>query len=208
MKTLFIGYVAALAASPSSMPCGWAGQPRILQGTLGQLLLEQPNWPVAILFYLIHALGIVVFAVPLAASWLSAVLYGALFGFCRLRRLRSHEPGDAARLVAAVSLVDLAWGAVVTAAAAAAAYLAIAQRLERVTGRRYSGCRRTIGDDEAAGRHDLEAAPARIVERGTDQARGDALAFVGRRHLGVGEDQRGRLARDRPRWQGHVGVIS
>ena len=29
---------------------------------LGQLLLDQPNWAVAILFYLVHAVGIVVFA--------------------------------------------------------------------------------------------------------------------------------------------------
>src|SRR5260370_28039100 len=49
---------------------------------LGQLLLEQPNWYAAILFYLVHALGIVVFAVPLAGSWVSAALFGALFGFC------------------------------------------------------------------------------------------------------------------------------
>jgi hypothetical protein len=49
---------------------------------LGQFLLEQPNWCAAILFYLIHALGIVVFAAPLAASWGWAALWGALFGFC------------------------------------------------------------------------------------------------------------------------------
>src|SRR5882724_13360419 len=43
--------------------------------------------------------------------------------------------------------------------------------------------------DETAGRHDLEAALTRIVERGPHQARTDALAFVGRRHLGVREDR-------------------
>ena len=45
------------------------------------------------------------------------------------------------------------------------------------------------GGDEAAGRHDLEAASAGIVERGTDEAPADALALVGRRHLGVREDR-------------------
>ena len=45
------------------------------------------------------------------------------------------------------------------------------------------------GGDKAAGRHDLEAALARIVKRGPHQASADALAFVGRRHLGVREDR-------------------
>ena len=91
---------------------------------LGQLLLEQPNWYAAILFYLVHALGIVVFAVPLAGSWVSAALFGALFGFCvygaydltNLATLRGWPP--------TVSLVDLAWGAAVTSAATVAAFLA------------------------------------------------------------------------------------
>src|SRR4029453_2929728 len=43
-------------------------------------------------------------------------------------------------------------------------------------------------DDEAAGWHDLEAPLVRIGERRADQARGEALAFVLGRHLGVGED--------------------
>jgi uncharacterized membrane protein len=70
---------------------------------LGQLLLDQPNWPVATLFYLIHADGIVFFPVPLAASWLSAASYGALFGF----------------------VVYAAWGAAVSATACLAAFLAM-----------------------------------------------------------------------------------
>src|SRR5882672_4449413 len=43
--------------------------------------------------------------------------------------------------------------------------------------------------DKAAGRYDLEAALAGIVEGGTHEARADPLALVGRRHLGVREDR-------------------
>ena len=70
MKTLFIGYFAALAAL-AVLDALWLGvvSREFYKARLGQLLLDQPNWPVAILFYLIHAAGIVVFAVPLAASW-------------------------------------------------------------------------------------------------------------------------------------------
>ena len=102
-----------------------AGKSRFLQGPPGQLLLEQPNWYAAILFYLIHALGIVVFAVPLAGSWVSAVLYGALFGFCVYAAYDLTNLATLRGWPLTVSLVDLAWGAVVTAAAAAAAYLAM-----------------------------------------------------------------------------------
>src|SRR5437879_3481118 len=44
-------------------------------------------------------------------------------------------------------------------------------------------------DHEAAGRHDLETAPARVVERTAHQLRADAVAFIGARHFGMGEDQ-------------------
>jgi hypothetical protein len=68
MKSLFIGYVAALATLVV-LDALWLGvvSRDFYKARLGQLLLDQPNWPVAILFYLIHAVGIVVFPVLLAA---------------------------------------------------------------------------------------------------------------------------------------------
>lgn len=94
---------------------------------LGALLREQPNWPVALLFYVIHTLGIAVFAIPLATGhghWTWALGYGALYGFCvyaayditNLATLRGWPTG--------LSLVDLGWGAVATALATTGAYLA------------------------------------------------------------------------------------
>ena len=75
MKTLFIGYIAALATL-AVLDALWVGlvSREFYKARLGQLLLDHPKWPVAILFYFIHAVGIVVFSVPLAASWLSAAL--------------------------------------------------------------------------------------------------------------------------------------
>src|SRR3981081_4305087 len=82
MKTYFVGYVAVLVTL-AILDALWLGAMSrdFYKARLGQLLLEQPNWYAAILFYLVHALGIVVFAVPLAGSWVSAALFGALFGF-------------------------------------------------------------------------------------------------------------------------------
>ena len=167
MKTLFIGYLAALATL-AVLDALWLGvvSRDFYKARLGQLLLDQPNWPVAILFYLIHAVGIVVFPVPLAASWLSAALYGALFGFVVYAAYDLTNLATLRGWPMAVSLVDLAWGAAVTAAACVAASLAfrassypcrtaglparlmIHERAWRPAVRQdyrssYSGCRRT-----------------------------------------------------------------
>jgi hypothetical protein len=56
------------------------------------------------------------------------------------------------------------------------------------------------GGDEAAGRHDAEAASARVRQSHLHQPGPDAAALVGRRHFGVSEDQRiALLAIDRDR---------
>jgi hypothetical protein len=70
MKVYFVGYIAALVALVV-LDALWLGAMSrdFYKVRLGQLLLEQPNWYAAILFYLVHALGIGAFAVPLAGSW-------------------------------------------------------------------------------------------------------------------------------------------
>lgn len=89
---------------------------------LGPLMLEQPIWVAAILFYVIHAAGIVAFPLQLAGGSLAwSVLYGALFGLCvygaydltNLATLRGWSLG--------LTIVDLAWGVAITAVATLAA---------------------------------------------------------------------------------------
>lgn len=129
MKTLFVGYIAALAML-AILDALWLGivSREFYKARLGQLLLDQPNWPVAILFYLVHAAGIVVFALPPALAsggWLAAVLYGAFFGFCVYAAYDLTNLATLRGWPLAVSLVDLGWGAVVTAAACVSAFLAV-----------------------------------------------------------------------------------
>lgn len=125
MKTMFIGYFAALAALGMADAL-WLGvvSREFYKARLGQLMLDQPNWAVAALFYLIHAVGIVVFALPLAGSWMSAAAYGAVFGFCVYSAYDITNLATLRGWPMALSLVDLAWGAVVTAVACVAAFLA------------------------------------------------------------------------------------
>jgi uncharacterized membrane protein len=51
---------------------------------IGPLMLDKPNWPVAVVFYLIFVAGLVYFAIGPAAdggTFQDALVKGALFGF-------------------------------------------------------------------------------------------------------------------------------
>lgn len=129
MKSLLLGYLAALVTL-AILDALWLGvvSREFYKARLGQLLLDQPLWWAAILFYLIHAAGVAVFAVPpavAAGTWTAAVLYGALFGFCVYAAYDLTNLATLRGWPMAVSLVDLAWGAAVTAAATFVAFLVV-----------------------------------------------------------------------------------
>ena len=126
MKTWLIGYIAALGTL-AVLDAVWLGlvSRDFYKARLGQLLLDRPNWSVAILFYLVHAVGVVVFPVALATSWITAALYGALFGFVVYAAYDLTNLATLRGWPMAVSLVDLAWGAAVSALACVAAFLAL-----------------------------------------------------------------------------------
>ncbi len=129
MKSLVVGYLVALGAL-AVLDALWLGvvSREFYKARLGQLLLDRPLWSVAILFYLIHAAGIAVFALPPAlalGSWVAAVLYGALFGFCVYAAYDITNLATLRGWSMALSLVDLAWGAVATSAATLVAFLVV-----------------------------------------------------------------------------------
>jgi uncharacterized membrane protein len=80
---------------------------------LGQLLQPEVNWFVAILFYLLFVVGIVIFAVKPAleaGSPARAAIYGALFG---LFTYATYDLTNLATLrdwPVIVTVVDLMWG--------------------------------------------------------------------------------------------------
>ena len=129
MKSLVVGYLVALGAL-AVLDALWLGvvSREFYKARLGQLLLDRPLWSVAILFYLIHAAGIAVFALPpavAAGTWTAAVLYGALFGFCVYAAYDITNLATLRGWSMALSLVDLAWGAVATSAATLIAFLVV-----------------------------------------------------------------------------------
>lgn len=92
---------------------------------LGPLMRTDINWTAAILFYLLYIVGLVLFVIMPAlvkGSWVHACIFGALFG---LIAYATYDLTNLATLNAwpvLVTLVDLAWGAVLAASVSTASY--------------------------------------------------------------------------------------
>jgi uncharacterized membrane protein len=84
-----------------------------------------PNWPAALVVYVMLGTGIAFFVIPRAAAAPMAALYGALFGlvvygvydFTNFATLRQYP--------LALTLTDVVWGSVATAASAAIVRLVV-----------------------------------------------------------------------------------
>lgn len=97
------------------------------QKQLEFLLRPNPNWPVAILFYLIYVTGIFVFVVNPAvheASWRKAVVLGAFFGFVTYATYDLTNHATVKGWPWIVSVVDVCWGTVLCTIVGSAGYFA------------------------------------------------------------------------------------
>lgn len=93
---------------------------------LGELLLDQPDLAAAALFYLVYVLGIVFFAVAPALQsgrWTTALVNGAALGLLAYATYDLTNQATLKGWPAVVTVVDIAWGIVLTAGAAVAGYL-------------------------------------------------------------------------------------
>ncbi len=93
---------------------------------IGKLMKPDVNWGAAIIFYLIFIAGLVVFVIAPAmekGSWKHALLLGVLFG------LVCYATYDLTNLALTkdwpllVTIVDLIWGAVLSASVSVATYV-------------------------------------------------------------------------------------
>ena len=120
----YLAAYAGTAAVMVALDMLWLGviaKPLYQQG-IGHLMADQPRIAVAVLFYLLYAAGVVIFAVSPqtgGTAWPVTLVMAALFGFfayatydlTNLATLRDWP----LRLV----LIDMAWGTLVSTAAAA-----------------------------------------------------------------------------------------
>ena len=90
---------------------------------MGELMLDQPRWGVAIVFYAVFVIGLVYFAISTGmatGSWQTAALNGALFGFfcyltydfTNLSVLKGYD--------GTLAIVDTVWGTILSGVTSAA----------------------------------------------------------------------------------------
>jgi uncharacterized membrane protein len=90
----------------------------IYQKYMGHLMKPMPNWPVAILFYLLFIVGIIIFAVHPAIksnSWTYALLYGAMFGFFTYMTFDLTSLAVLKDYSWEITIIDIIWGTVLSA---------------------------------------------------------------------------------------------
>mgnify|MGYP006288730927 CR=1 FL=1 len=129
MHTYFIAYIAT-AVTFLAIDALWLGViiKDFMQSHLGELLREEPDLMIAAGFYLVYAIGIVIFAIKPALAdqnWHLALIYGALFGFMCYGTYDMTNLATLKNWPVSVVVVDIAWGTFLTAFSAVIGYFAV-----------------------------------------------------------------------------------
>ena len=129
MTKYFTAYAATLVVMVA-LDMIWLGAvaKSFYQQGIGHLMAERPNIPVAVLFYAVYALGLVVFAVApggSTAGWSKTLALGALFGFFAYATYDLTNLATLKNWPAGVALLDIAWGSLVSAVSVAAGKAAL-----------------------------------------------------------------------------------
>lgn len=98
------------------------------QDGIGHLMAERPIVWVAVVFYVIYAIGLVLFAVvptEAAAGYGKTALYGALFGFFAYATYDLTNLATLKNWPVGLALLDMAWGTGVSAVSAVAGKAAL-----------------------------------------------------------------------------------
>ena len=92
---------------------------------IGSLMKSDINWMAAISFYLLFIVGLVVFVITPAVekgSWTYALVFGAFFGLITYATYDLTNLATLKDWPILVTLVDLAWGAVLAASVSVITY--------------------------------------------------------------------------------------
>ncbi len=96
---------------------------------LGFLMTDKPVWAAAVIFYVLYAIGVGFFVLAPALlgtlPWWQVALRAAWFGLIAYGTYDLTNHATIANWPMIVTVVDMAWGAFVTAAAATVAYVII-----------------------------------------------------------------------------------
>lgn len=100
---------------------------RFYKPLMGDMVLKDFRLAPAIAFYLIYVAGMVFFAITPAIAngkWSTALVYGAAFGFFAYATYDLTNQATLRSWPMVVTVVDLAWGTCLTAAASALGFIA------------------------------------------------------------------------------------
>ena len=122
------GYLVALATFVAA-DMVWLGTmaPRFYRPTLGDIAISGVNLPPAIIFYAVYPIGLLIFAIHPALkseSVMTAVVYGALFGFFTYATYDLTNHATLRNWTLQLTLVDVAWGSILGAIASAVGFWA------------------------------------------------------------------------------------
>ncbi|NTW22849.1 DUF2177 family protein [Candidatus Falkowbacteria bacterium] len=95
------------------------------QKYMGHLMKPMPNWPVAILFYLLFLVGLIIFAIYPAVrenSWTYALLYGAMFGFFTYMTFDLTSLAVLKDYSWQITIIDIIWGIVLSSTVSVATF--------------------------------------------------------------------------------------
>lgn len=129
MKSLAIAYAGTLI-SFLLIDAVWLGlvARSFYRDQLGDLMLPSPNFTIAALFYLFFAIAVVGLAVrpglDSGSAW-TAIGYGALLGLAAYGTYDITNLSTLKGWPAVLSIVDMAWGTILTAGASGCGYLAV-----------------------------------------------------------------------------------
>jgi len=101
---------------------------KLYYGEMGKLLLEKPNMPPALLFYVIYVVGVVLLVVNPALekdSWQYALGYGALLGFVAYATYDLTNLATLKGFSSKVVVIDLLWGTALTSIVSVGAFFAV-----------------------------------------------------------------------------------
>jgi uncharacterized membrane protein len=121
------GGTAVVLLALDALWLGVIAKPLYQQG-IGHLMAAAPNIPVALAFYLLFPVGLLVFAVaPLTAphSWTTTLTMAALFGFFTYATYDLSNWATLKDWPWQLSLIDIAWGSFLSAASAAGGKVAL-----------------------------------------------------------------------------------
>jgi uncharacterized membrane protein len=129
MNKYAAGYIAA-AAVMIAIDMLWLGvvAKTMYQQGIGHLMAEQPQLWAAIAFYVTYPLGLMIFAVAPQAddtAWARTICLGALFGFFAYATYDLSNLATLKNWPVSLTMIDIAWGAALSAASAGAAKAAL-----------------------------------------------------------------------------------